>query len=177
MRTLFGTIIAAVVAALSAHGAFDVRDFGAKGDGTTMDTSSIQSDIDRCGESGGEAATLDIGTPVCAGDTLALAGDSDSTIRVASMPAGVSRITVDGGAFEPFGSFGARGAELALLGDAKVSASGRVSFSSITVDGVKQSSGVYTAENCSFVRGAGSLAVGLGTIIIVRQRRLLCLGC
>ena len=119
-------------------------------------------------ESCGAAATLDIGTPVCAGDTLALAGDSDSTIRVASMPAGVSRITVDGGAFEPFGSFGARGAELALLGGAKVSASGRVSFSSITVDGVKQSSGVYTAENCSFVRGAGSLAVGLGTIIVVR---------
>lgn len=119
-------------------------------------------------ESCGAAATLDIGTPVCAGDTLALAGDSDSTIRVASMPAGVSRITVDGGAFEPFGSFGARGAELALLGGAKVSASGRISFSSITVDGVKQSSGVYTAENCSFVRGAGSLAVGLGTIIVVR---------
>ena len=121
-------------------------------------------------ESCGAAATLDIGTPVCAGDTLALAGDSDSTIRVASMPAGVSRITVDGGAFEPFGSFGALGAELALSGDAKVSASRRVSFSSITVDGVQQSPGVYTAENCSFVRGAGSLAVGLGpgTIIIVR---------
>ena len=119
-------------------------------------------------ESCGKAAILDIGTPVCAGDTLALAGDANSTIRVASMPTGVSRITVDGGVFETSGSFGAHGAELSLSGDAKVSALGRVSFRSITVDGVKQSSGVYTAENCSFVRGAGSLSVGLGTIIIVR---------
>ena len=47
-----GPILAAG-AALSAHGAFNVRDFGANGDGTTMDTSSIQSAIDKCGESGG----------------------------------------------------------------------------------------------------------------------------
>ena len=53
MRTTCETIFAALLVALSAHGAFDVRDFGAKGDGTTMDTSSIQSAIDKCGESGG----------------------------------------------------------------------------------------------------------------------------
>ena len=38
MKTLFGTIFAALLAALSAHGAFDVRDFGAKGDGVAKDT-------------------------------------------------------------------------------------------------------------------------------------------
>ena len=40
MRTVCGTILAAVMAALSAHGAFNVRDFGAKGDGTTKDTAA-----------------------------------------------------------------------------------------------------------------------------------------
>ena len=62
MRKLCGTILAAALAALSAHGAFDVRDFGAKGDGTTMDTSSIQSAIDKCGESGGGRVVLANGT-------------------------------------------------------------------------------------------------------------------
>ena len=62
MRTTCGTILAAALAALSAHGAFDVRDFGAKGDGTTMDTSSIQSAIDKCGESGGGRVVLANGT-------------------------------------------------------------------------------------------------------------------
>ena len=48
MRILCGAILA--VAALSAHGAFDVRDFGAKGDGVAKDTASIQSAIDNLKE-------------------------------------------------------------------------------------------------------------------------------
>ena len=62
MKTVCGTILAAVGLTFSAHSAFDVRDFGATGDGTTMDTASIQSAIDKCGESGGGRVVLANGT-------------------------------------------------------------------------------------------------------------------
>ena len=55
MRTLCGTILAATFAFNAAVAAdFNVRDFGAKGDGTTKDTATIQLAIDKAVEFGGE---------------------------------------------------------------------------------------------------------------------------
>ncbi len=43
-------------------GVFDVRQFGAKGDGRTLDTSAIQKALDECGTAGGGAVRFPAGT-------------------------------------------------------------------------------------------------------------------
>jgi len=65
MRTLCGTILAAVGLTLSAHGAFDVRDFGAKGDGVAKDTVAVQKAIDAAHAAGGGEVLLEKGVYLC----------------------------------------------------------------------------------------------------------------
>lgn len=48
-----------------AHGVLDVRDCGARGDGTTLDTAAIQSAIDRLAASGGGTVRFSAGNYLC----------------------------------------------------------------------------------------------------------------
>ena len=52
----------ALAGSQSAKGIFDVRDYGAIGDGATLDTKAIQSAIDACAQSGGGKVYLHSGT-------------------------------------------------------------------------------------------------------------------
>ena len=115
-----------------------------------------------------KAATLDLGVPSCAGDTLSINADANSTVRIAALPNGVSKMLVDGGTFELPAGMNASNAKLELLNGAKIRTSGNIAIGRVSVNGALQSQGVYTAGNCAFVEGDGSVRIGRGMVMILR---------
>jgi len=59
---VLGLMLAGVLAQASEAKVFDVRKFGAKGDGKTLDAAAIQKALDDCGKAGGGVVRLPAGT-------------------------------------------------------------------------------------------------------------------
>ena len=140
-----------------AGGVFKLAESVAVADGATVRVASC-----------GEAATLDLGVPSCAGDTLSINADANSTVRIAALPNEVSQMLVDGGTFELPAGMNASNAKLELLNGAKIRTSGNIAIGRVSVNGALQSQGVYTAGNCAFVEGYGSVRIGRGMVMILR---------
>ncbi len=82
----FGLAAASLLAGQSAKakGNFDVRAFGAKGDGATMDTAAVQATLDACARAGGGRVTVPPGTyligSIYLGDRTELHLESGATL-------------------------------------------------------------------------------------------------
>jgi polygalacturonase len=62
LRLAVGVSLAGAAAGASEAKVFDVRQFGAKGDGRVLDTAAIQKALDECGQAGGGVVRIPAGT-------------------------------------------------------------------------------------------------------------------
>ena len=81
--TITTALVAVLLTACATRGSavkptFSVRDFGAKGDGTTLDTKAIQDALDTCDKAGGEIVVLPKGTYLSG----AIFMKSNTTLRI-----------------------------------------------------------------------------------------------
>jgi polygalacturonase len=80
----FGLAAASLLAGQPAKANFDVRAFGAKGDGATMDTAAVQATLDACARAGGGRVTVPPGTyligSIYLGDRTELHLESGATL-------------------------------------------------------------------------------------------------
>ncbi len=65
MKIFFAIFILLLAGNARASGTFNVRDFGARGDGKTLDTKAIQNALDTCGSSGGGIVEFPAGNYLC----------------------------------------------------------------------------------------------------------------
>jgi polygalacturonase len=65
LTLVLGVSVTAALARAGDPKVFDIRQFGAKGDGKALDTASIQRALDACGEAGGGVVRVPAGTYLC----------------------------------------------------------------------------------------------------------------